>query len=141
MNHCANAVGWGGTNRPRWNKQNRARGAVFDVRAALFALLGNDLTQSNGLGPYLALKFIAECGDDLSAWPSAKHYLLLCLAPSNKISGGKVLSSRTRRYGQPGSGASEARRGNRTNRHRLGCLLPTAFRANRQGQGDHRDRA
>ena len=76
MNHCAHAVGWGGTNRPRWNKQNRARGAVFDVRAALFALLGNDLTQSNGLGPYLALKFIAECGDDLSAWPSAKHYLL-----------------------------------------------------------------
>ena len=35
---------------------------------------------------------------DLSAWPSAKHFTSwLCLAPSNKISGGKVLSSRTRR--------------------------------------------
>ena len=43
---------------------------------------------------------IAECGDDLSAWPSAKHFTSwLCLAPSNKISGGKVLSSRTRRSG------------------------------------------
>jgi transposase len=28
----------------------------FDVRAALFALLGKDLTQINGLGPYVALK-------------------------------------------------------------------------------------
>jgi transposase len=72
----------------------------FDVRAALYALLGKDLTQINGLGPYLALRLIAECGDDLSAWPSAKHFTSwLCLAPSNKISGGKVLSSRTRRSG------------------------------------------
>jgi transposase len=72
----------------------------FDVRAALYALLGKDLTQINGLGPYVALKLVAECGDDLSAWPSAKHFTSwLCLAPSNKISGGKVLSSRTRRSG------------------------------------------
>jgi len=52
------------------------------------------------MGPYLALKLVSECGDDLSAWPSAKHFTSwLCLAPSNKISGGKVLSSRTRRSG------------------------------------------
>jgi transposase len=70
------------------------------ARAALFALLCKDLTQINGLGPYLALKLVAECGDDLSAWPSAKHFTSwLCLAPGNKISGGKVLSSRTRRSG------------------------------------------
>jgi transposase len=77
---------------------------AFDVRAALFALLGKDLTQIDGLGPYLSLKLIAECGDDLSAWPSAKHFTSwLCLAPSNKISGGKVLSSRTRRSGSRSS--------------------------------------
>ena len=71
-----------------------------DVRAALFALLGKDITQIDGLGPYLSLKLIAECGDDISAWPSAKHFTSwLCLAPSNKIFGGKVLSSRTRRCG------------------------------------------
>jgi transposase len=70
------------------------------VDGSLFALLGKDLIQFNGLGPYLALKLIAECGDDLSAWPSAKHFTSrLCLAPSNKVSGGKVLSSRTRRSG------------------------------------------
>ena len=71
---------------------------AFAVREALYAVLGIDLTQIHGLGPYLALKLIGECGTDLSAWPSSKHFTSwLCLAPSNKISGGKVLSSRTRR--------------------------------------------
>jgi transposase len=81
-------------------RADQANGLAFDARAALFALLGKDITQIDGLGPYLSLKLIAECGDDLSAWPSAKHFTSwLCLAPSNKISGGKVLSSRTRRSG------------------------------------------
>jgi transposase len=70
----------------------------FDVRAALYGVLGVDLTEIHGLGPSLALKLIGECGTDLRAWPSAKHFTSwLCLAPGNKISGGKVLSSRTRR--------------------------------------------
>jgi transposase len=82
----------------------KANGPGFDVRAALFTLLGKDLTQIDGLGSYLSLKLIAECGDDLSAWPSAKHFTSwLGLAPSNKISGGKVLSSRTRRCGSRAS--------------------------------------
>lgn len=70
----------------------------FDVRAALYGVLGIDLTQIHGLGPSLSLKLVGECGTDLRAWPSAKHFTSwLCLAPGNKISGGKVLSSRTRR--------------------------------------------
>lgn len=70
----------------------------FDVRAALFGVLGVDLTQIHGMGPSLSLKLVGECGTDLRAWPSAKHFTSwLCLAPGNKISGGKVLSSRTRR--------------------------------------------
>jgi transposase len=59
-----------------------------------------DLTQINGLGPYLALKLVGECGTNLAAWPTAKHFTSwLGLAPHNKISGGKVLSSKTRRTG------------------------------------------
>ena len=46
----------------------------FNVRAALYAVLGVDLTQIHGLGPSLALKLIGECGTDLKAWPSAKHF-------------------------------------------------------------------
>nr|WP_245471420.1 IS110 family transposase [Bradyrhizobium genosp. SA-3] len=44
------------------------------------------------------MKLVGECGTDLRARPSAKHFTSwLCLAPGNKISGSKVLSSRTRR--------------------------------------------
>ncbi len=55
-----------------------------------------NLCRIHGLGPYLALKLVGECGTNLSAWPNAKHFTSwLCLSPSNKTSGGKVLSSRT----------------------------------------------
>lgn len=68
------------------------------MRAALYAMLGVDLTEIHGLGPYVALKLVAECGSDMSKWPSSKHFTSwLCLCPGNKISGGKVLSSKTRR--------------------------------------------
>src|SRR5277367_1553176 len=51
-------------------------------------------------GPFAGAELIGECGTDLSAWPNAKHFTSwLCLAPANKISGGKVLSTRTRRSG------------------------------------------
>ena len=46
------------------------------------------------------MKLVGECGTNLTAWPSAKHFTSwLALAPHNKISGGKVLSSKTRRTG------------------------------------------
>lgn len=70
----------------------------FDARSALYTLLGADLTQIHGFGPYTVLRLVAECGDDMSKWPTAKHFTSwLCLAPGNKISGGRVLSSKTRR--------------------------------------------
>ncbi len=71
-------------------------------------MLGIDLTQIHGLGPYVALKLIAECGNDMSRWPTVKHFTSwLCLAPGNKVSGGKILSSKTRRSS---SKAAAARR-------------------------------
>lgn len=70
----------------------------FDVRPLLWKMTGADLTQIHGFGPYLALKFIAECGTDMNRWPDASHFTSwLCLSPGNKISGGNVLSSKTRR--------------------------------------------
>ena len=85
---------------PARHRDKTANAPTFDARAALHAVLGVDLTQIHGLGPSLALKLIGECGTDLSAWPNAKHFTSwLCLAPANKISGGKVLSTRTRRSG------------------------------------------
>lgn len=70
----------------------------FDVRSALYAMLGMDLSQIHGLGPHTILRLVGECGTDMSKWPTAKHFTSwLTLAPGNKISGGRVLSSRTRR--------------------------------------------
>lgn len=83
---------------PPRHKARSPNAPAFNVRAALHALLGVDLTQIHGLGPYVALKLVGECGTDLSRWPSVKHFTSwLALAPGNKISGGKILMSRTRR--------------------------------------------
>ena len=71
---------------------------TFDTRAALYTLLGADLSQIHGFGPYTVLRLVAECGDDMTKWPTAKHFTSwLSLAPGNKISGGRLLSSKTRR--------------------------------------------
>jgi len=85
---------------PARHRDKTANAPAFDARAALHAVVGVDLTQIHGLGPSLALKLVGKCGTDLSAWPDAKHFTSwLCLAPSNKVSGGKVLSTKTRRSG------------------------------------------
>jgi transposase len=71
---------------------------TFDVRGAMYQLAGVDLTQIHGIGPYLAVRLVAECGTDLGRWPSAKHFTSwLTLSPGCKVSGGKVLSSHTRK--------------------------------------------
>ena len=54
----------------------------FDVRAAMYQLTGTDLTQIHGIGPFLALRLVAECGTDLSRWKTAMHLTTwLTLAP------------------------------------------------------------
>ena len=82
------------------SRATRPNTPPFDVREALYAILGTDVTQIHGLGPYIALKLVGECGTNLASWPTAGHFTSwLTLAPHNKISGGKVLSSKTRRSG------------------------------------------
>lgn len=83
--------------KPR-HRTKQPNAVNFDVRPSLYQLTGIDLTQIHGVGPYLALRLISECGTDLSRWPSAKHFTSwLALSPGCKISGGKVLSSKTRK--------------------------------------------
>ena len=60
-------------------------------------ILGVDLTKVPGLEARLLMQVISEIGTDMSRWPSAKHFVSwLGLCPDNKISGGKILDSRTR---------------------------------------------
>jgi transposase len=71
---------------------------AFDLRGPLHRLTGGtDLSQIDSIGPHAALQLIAEIGTDMRRWPSEKHFTSwLTLAPSNKISGGRLLSSKTR---------------------------------------------
>lgn len=86
------------TTLPRRRKSNVKHEPDFDVRTALYRMLGVDLSQIDGFAPYTVLRLVGECGDDMTKWPTEKHFTSwLSLAPGNKISGGRVLSSRTRR--------------------------------------------
>ncbi len=68
----------------------------FEIRDPLYRLAGADLTQIDSIGPYTALKLTAEIGTDMSRWPTPGHFTSwLTLAPKNKITGGRLISSRT----------------------------------------------
>ena len=76
----------------------KARGhePAFDMRGPLYQLTGIDLTQIDGLAPYSALGLVSEIGTDMTRWRTEKHFTSwLTLAPQNRVSGGRLLSSRT----------------------------------------------
>jgi len=85
---------------PRAKGRRRGRGRhepAFEVRPLLQQLTHADLSQIDGIGPYNALRLVAEIGTDMSRWRTEKHFTSwLTLAPNNKISGGRLLSSHTR---------------------------------------------
>jgi len=67
------------------------------VREPLYAAAGVDLTQINGIASHTALAVVSEIGTDMTRWPTEKHFTSwMCVAPGTKITGGKVISSRTR---------------------------------------------
>jgi transposase len=78
-------------------KTPKANDLRFDVRTPLFHLTrGVDLSQIDGLAAHSALKLVAEIGTDMTRWPTADHFTSwLTLAPKNKITGGRLVSSRT----------------------------------------------
>ena len=60
-------------------------------------MTGVDLTRIDGVDAYRALKVISEIGTDMTKWPSTKHFASwLGLSPNNRVTGGKVKSSKTK---------------------------------------------
>lgn len=80
-------------------KRTRARNAPkFDLRTRLFQMCGVDLTRIDGIDVTTALVVVSEIGTDMSRFPSDKHFASwLGLCPGTKITGGKVMSGKTRR--------------------------------------------
>jgi transposase len=75
----------------RSNKNNLS----FHAREILEKLTGTDLTELFGINDSSAVEIISEVGLDMTKWPTAKHFTAwLNLAPNNKVSGGKLLSSK-----------------------------------------------
>ncbi|MDO9290265.1 MAG: IS110 family transposase [Hydrogenophaga sp.] len=80
-------------------KRGRARNAPkFDLRTQLFQMCGVDLTRINGIDVTTALVVVSEVGADMGKFPSDKHFASwLGLCPGTKITGGKVMSGKTKR--------------------------------------------
>ena len=78
-------------------KRSQGNAPRFDLRSHLHRMTGVDLTRIDGVDAFTALKVVGEIGTDMTRWPSAKHFASwLGLSPNNRITGGKVISSRTK---------------------------------------------
>ena len=80
-------------------QRGRARNAPkFDLRTQLFKMCGVDLTRIDGIDVTTALAVISETGSDLSRFVTVRHFTSwLGLCPGTQITGGKVMSGKTKR--------------------------------------------
>jgi len=82
----------------RYPHRRRKNEFHFDMRTELYRILGVDLTAIPGFNAITAHAVLAEVGRDLSRFRNAAAFVSwLGLCPQNKKSGGKVLSTKTRR--------------------------------------------
>ena len=90
-------------------KKKRNKNAPdFDLRSQLYRITGVDLTAIDGLNASSVQTIIAHTGVNMSRWPSHKEFVSwLRLCPNNDITGGRVISSRTKKSS---NGASQALR-------------------------------
>jgi transposase len=86
---------------PRQKKSPRKKqhnAPEFDLRTHCYRILGVDLTAIDGVEEVTAHMVVTEVGPDLSAFGSSSAFCSwLRLCPNNGISGGKILSRRTRK--------------------------------------------
>ena len=82
---------------PNGKKRNQGNAPRFDVQGQLYRMTGVDLTRIDGVDGFTALKVVSEVGTDMTKWKSAKHFASwLGLSPNNRVTGGKVISSKTK---------------------------------------------
>ena len=86
-------------------KKKRARSRnnpSFDLGSQVYRILGVDLTQIDGISELTAHTIFTEIGFDIAKFKSVNHFASwLGLAPNNKVSGGKVLATKTGKSSNP----------------------------------------
>ena len=89
----------GDGNLPNNKKARRGKNSPeFDLRQSLYNTTGIDSTQIPGLSELSVQTIISEVGLDMSKWNTEKHFVSwLGLSPTNKITGGKVFDTRTKK--------------------------------------------
>jgi transposase len=119
-------------------REQKPTPTTINFRAHLQAICGVDLTAVIGLNILSALILISEIGVDMSRWRNAKAFCSwLGLCPGNKISGGKVLSSRSRKVVNR---AATILRVAASTLGRSDCCLGHFYRRNPAGAGPPRSR-
>lgn len=84
--------------KPKARPKRRVNSPGFDVRTALYYVVGLDLTEIEGISELTALTVISEIGPGVSRFATVKKFCSwLGLCPNWQKSGGRVKSSRTRR--------------------------------------------
>jgi len=84
------------TKRTRYQRQ--ANDPAFDLRAELYRIAGVDLTDIPGVSTLTAQVLLSEIGPDVSRFRNASAFASwLGLCPEKRVSGGKVLSCKTRK--------------------------------------------
>ena len=117
-------------------RRSKGNAPRFDVWTHLYRMTGVDLTQVDGVDAYTALKVVSEIGADMTKWPSAKHFASwLGLSPNNRITGGKVMSSKTK---PSANRAAAALRLAANALHRPGRLPAPEEGTDGRAQGHHR---
>jgi len=83
----------------RGKKRGRRRNSPkFDLRTQLFRMCGVDLTRIDGIDVTTALAVISETGSDMTRFPKVGNFTSwMGLCPGTRITGGKVMSGKTKR--------------------------------------------
>lgn len=84
------------TGKKKWGPKSGGALTELNWETQLHRIFGVNLLEVPGISINTALVFLSEVGADLSSFASEHHFgSWLRLAPHNKISGGKILSSQT----------------------------------------------
>jgi transposase len=80
------------------HRKPRGNEASFDLRSHLYRIAGVDFTQITGFDALTVQTILSEVGLDPGRFPSEKHFASwVALCPDNRITGGAVKNTRTRK--------------------------------------------